>query len=150
MTPDRFDSLCAAWGSDLDRWPAAERDAAVELIAASAEARALQANAAALDDLLDAYAIAPADQALVQRVSSMMTPRGIPPTGSGLLRPLAGRLTWWWTMVAGIGFAGVAVGSLAVTVAAGSALPLPAGGPLGSAWPATAFSGLLSDDGFDE
>ena len=150
MTLDRFDSLCAAWGSDLDRWPAAERDAAVNLIAASAEARALQERAAALDDLLDEYTIAPADQVLVQRVLSMASAPGTPPTGARPFRHLAGRLAWWWSMVAGAGIAGVAVGSLAVTVAAGSALPLPAGGPLGRAWPATAFSGPLSDEGIDE
>ncbi|MBA3812430.1 MAG: hypothetical protein H0X27_12455, partial [Caulobacteraceae bacterium] len=34
MTPERFEKLTEAFGSDLDRWPAADREAARHLAAA--------------------------------------------------------------------------------------------------------------------
>ena len=50
---DRLEALLEAYGADPERWPAAERDQAVALLASSAEARALQREAATLDRMLD-------------------------------------------------------------------------------------------------
>ena len=58
MTPDRFEELLEAKGSDLATWPEDERRAAERLLADSAEARAALAQARRLDDLL-AGALAP-------------------------------------------------------------------------------------------
>lgn len=52
MSPDRLAEIIDACGADPRRWPEAERAAAEALLAASAEARALQREAAALDALL--------------------------------------------------------------------------------------------------
>src|SRR5579871_1858242 len=53
MLLERFRELADAYGGDPRRWPPAERAPAAALLAASAEARALLAEAAALDRLLD-------------------------------------------------------------------------------------------------
>lgn len=49
----RLGRLLEAYGADPEAWPAAERDAALALLARSAEARALRERAARLDRLLD-------------------------------------------------------------------------------------------------
>jgi hypothetical protein len=54
MTMERLAAIIAAYGARADRWPAAERDAAQAMLARSPEARALLAEATALDGLLDA------------------------------------------------------------------------------------------------
>ena len=53
MNLERFRELMDAYGGDPRRWPPMERGPAAELLAASAEARAMLAEAAALDRLLD-------------------------------------------------------------------------------------------------
>ena len=50
---DRLELLLEAYGAGPHRWPAAERDRAVELLTRSPAAQALQREAAALDRLLD-------------------------------------------------------------------------------------------------
>ena len=50
---DRLEALLEAYGADPERWPAAEREPAVALLARSAEARAMQREAARLDRMLD-------------------------------------------------------------------------------------------------
>jgi hypothetical protein len=52
MNLERFADLVAAYGSDPHRWPAAERQAAESLLAASAAAQKLMREAADLDALL--------------------------------------------------------------------------------------------------
>ena len=53
MQLERFRELVDAYGGDPSRWPAAERGPAAGLLAGSPEARALLAEAGALDRLLD-------------------------------------------------------------------------------------------------
>ena len=53
MLLQRFRELMDAYGGDPRRWPPGERGPAAELLAASADARALLAEAAALDQILD-------------------------------------------------------------------------------------------------
>lgn len=60
MTFEKFETLAAAHGGALARWPRAERAAAERLLAQSDAARAALAEAAALDAVLDAAAPAPA------------------------------------------------------------------------------------------
>lgn len=55
MTLDRLREILDAYGADQDRWPAAEREAVLALLAASPEARAAARAAMALDDLLARY-----------------------------------------------------------------------------------------------
>jgi anti-sigma-K factor RskA len=54
MTLDRLRAIVDAYGADPARWPAAERTAGEALLAGSAAARALVAEAADLDAALDA------------------------------------------------------------------------------------------------
>lgn len=54
MSLARFASIVDAYGAVPDRWPPVERDAALALLEASLEARALLERAATLDRLLDA------------------------------------------------------------------------------------------------
>jgi len=54
VTLDRVRTLLDAYGADPARWPAAERAAALELLARSPDARACRVAAARLDDALDA------------------------------------------------------------------------------------------------
>lgn len=68
MDLERFARIVDAYGAEPRAWPEAERDAALALCAASAEARRLRADAAALDLAL-AQADAPkADRALEDRI----------------------------------------------------------------------------------
>ena len=55
MTIDRLQTILDAYGAAPARWPEAERDAALTLIAQSPEARAAVAAAGALDATIDAY-----------------------------------------------------------------------------------------------
>jgi anti-sigma-K factor RskA len=60
MTLERLRAVIEAYGTGTARWPAAEREPAAALVAESAAARALLAEAALLDELLDAVpAVAP-------------------------------------------------------------------------------------------
>ena len=68
MTPTRFADLLDAYGAEPARWPAAERDAALTLLARDAAARRAQAQAASLDALLDRAPVAPQSAALQARV----------------------------------------------------------------------------------
>ena len=68
MTPARFAALLDAYGGDPARWPAAERQAALRLLARDAAARRAQAEAASLDALLDQAPVAPLSAALQARV----------------------------------------------------------------------------------
>lgn len=64
MNRERFEHLLSAYGADIRRWPAAEREAA-SAFAAQAEAGAL-AEERALDAALDALAAPPKDYALLE------------------------------------------------------------------------------------
>jgi hypothetical protein len=88
MTLKRFKQLLDAYGADLARWPAAERQAARALIAADPRAGLARAETAELDAFLDRYAPEPVSAA---RVAAAL--RGLPPRASDW-RVALGEL-WW-------------------------------------------------------
>ena len=65
---DRFRTLLDAYGAMAQRWPEAERDAALALVARSAEARTLMDDARKLDDLLDSLPVAEPSPELAGRI----------------------------------------------------------------------------------
>lgn len=95
MTPERFEALAEAYGGDVDRWPAAERDAARRWAAthpAEAETALLRANE--LDTWLDAAPAPRVKPALVERVIAGA------PSGRRERRP-----AWWLPAGMGAGLA---------------------------------------------
>jgi len=101
MTLERLRELLDAHGADPDRWPAGERAAAEVLIEGRAEARALVAEAARLDALLDRWPAPAASPFLAARIAALATdlPQRKP--------SLAERLGWWlpgpvWPQLAGL------------------------------------------------
>ena len=155
MTPDRFLKLAEAWGADLQRWPAHER-AAAQALAAQARPglRAALAEAAELDRLLAAHAVAAPDGALLQRVlagAPLGTPAGrVSPSPRPRPSPSPRAVPrWWWfgAGAAGVGLAGALVGAMAVSMA----MPAlwPASGASDLAYASTAF-GAPSHERSDE
>ena len=93
MTLARLRAVIDAYGTRTAHWPAAERAAAMALLAASAEARALVTKAAPLDELLDtvpAIAPTPALRAAILAAA----PRAAKRRGDGW-RALIGELGGW-------------------------------------------------------
>lgn len=70
----RFEQIVDAYGVDPRRWPPDERQAAEVFMQSSAEARALVATAAELDDWLD-QALIPAPSELAERRVLKAAPR---------------------------------------------------------------------------
>ncbi len=72
MTLKRFKALVASFGTEVSRWPVAERDGALELLKKSEEAQTFF-NAATLLDatLADLPKAAPADEAYLQRLATI-------------------------------------------------------------------------------
>lgn len=68
MGLDRFHAMVEAYGGRPEHWPAAERAAALALLAVSAEARALRDEAVALDALLDRASVPAPSPALADRI----------------------------------------------------------------------------------
>lgn len=68
MDLDRFAALVDAYGGAPARWPESEREAAMELLKTSPEARRLAEEADALDRLLDTPETAPATRVLQDRI----------------------------------------------------------------------------------
>ena len=68
MKPRRFRKLLGSYGANPERWPEDERAAAVALLAASSEARALRERAETLDRMLDTYRVEAADDALPAQI----------------------------------------------------------------------------------
>lgn len=68
MTLARFAQIVEAYGGEPRAWPEAERDAAQTFCAANADARALKAEAAALDSMLAAAEAPKAGRALEDRI----------------------------------------------------------------------------------
>jgi anti-sigma-K factor RskA len=83
MTLDRLRAIVDAYGADPARWPAAERTAGEALLAGSAAARALVAEAADLDAALDAL---PALQPTPAMRRAVLAAAPRPPTPSLLAR----------------------------------------------------------------
>ncbi|MEW6272886.1 MAG: hypothetical protein AB1689_26725, partial [Thermodesulfobacteriota bacterium] len=65
---ERLATLLDAYGGDPLRWPDGERDAALALIAGSAEARRMQEEARRLDAVLDALPAAAPSPGLAERI----------------------------------------------------------------------------------
>ena len=139
MTPERFLAMLDAYGAELQRWPAAERDAARTLAAEGPlELRERFREAAALDELLEADRVAGPDARLMQRVIDSAAPIKLAARGNA---------PWWnqWLWPAGFagaGLAGSVAGAVLVSVALRSGTPQRA-----IDWPerGTAFSELSSD-----
>lgn len=110
MDLTRFEALAEAYGADLRRWPAAERDAADALMAAEPEpARAILAEAEGVDDLLAASRPPLVSQALRDAVLA----------GAPRPRPRRSGLGFW---LSGAGFATAAVAGMLVGASALTAI----------------------------
>jgi hypothetical protein len=113
MTPDRFETLAEAWGGDVARWPAAERDAAAALMAEQPQwAAQVLTRAADLDAVLDGFAAPLATGRLAERIAAG-APKPRDARGLG------------WLIPAGMG-AGLAA-ACAAGVLVGAQLSAPAG-----------------------
>ncbi|WP_397452762.1 hypothetical protein [Pseudomonas sp. NA-150] len=111
MTPERFVHLADAYGADLQRWPASERDAAQALLAGG-DVRALEAlhQAHWLDGRLDSHHLAAPTPGLAQRIAASAIPA---PSTSFWARYIG------WLSPAGFvgaGLAGVAVGMMVASL----------------------------------
>jgi len=82
MTMERLHTLLDAYGASPSRWPAAEREAAEAMIAASDGARAAFAEAAHLDAMLDQAPPPPAADRLGWRLRAV-GPKAEPVVASG-------------------------------------------------------------------
>lgn len=71
MTPERFGALADAYGGDLERWPAAERDEARALLLQRPHLQATLADAAALDAVLAAWTVPGPGAALAGGIAVM-------------------------------------------------------------------------------
>jgi hypothetical protein len=92
VTEERFEILAEAYGGDVSRWPAEERDAAAALMATNpAFTQKVLMQAGRLDAVLDDWARAPASAALVERIVASA--------------PAAKPRAFWrgWLMPAGLG-----------------------------------------------
>lgn len=83
---ERLREIVEAYGASPGRWPAAERQAAGALLAASAKARALLDEAASIDALLDMAPLEAPSIALTERLMAAR-PRAIPSVGTSLPKP---------------------------------------------------------------
>jgi hypothetical protein len=77
MNLARLTQLFDAYGASPMRWPDAERVQALQLLASSAEARELQAQAALLDASLDEFQVAPASGHLRGRILDSYPPKPV-------------------------------------------------------------------------
>lgn len=91
MRKERFRQLLAAYGADPGRWPAGERDAALALLAAEPELRALVGRERWLNDLLDAH-----DPGALPGLAAAGTalPRHLPPQRRRFWAWLGGERLW--------------------------------------------------------
>ncbi|AWV03875.1 hypothetical protein DM992_32390 [Burkholderia sp. JP2-270] len=109
MTPERFRTIVAAYGSDARRWPDGER-AAAEAWARANPREALLAldDAADLDAWLSYDTVAPPAPALVERIVA---------TAPALQRARRRGTVWWsGAAFAGVGLAGALAGAVAVSM----------------------------------
>ncbi len=99
MNSERLHALIDAYGAWPDRWPEAERNAALAALASLAEADADLRAAQALDALLDTWRLAPVPDDLVERVvARAVAQRGPIPRRTADRRPvlgLRGRAVAW-------------------------------------------------------
>ena len=99
MNLQRFENLIDAYGTDPQRWPVAERSAALKLLADSEQAAELLQQSIWLDQSLDQFS-APAFDQLHQRLLKMplpAQPRNVLERVLQWLMPSGPReLTEWW------------------------------------------------------
>lgn len=109
LSAERFATLAEAYGADLRRWPAALRAAAEARLADDPQARSVLADAARLDDLLEAHRVAAPDAALIGRVLAQAPQPGL----------IWSRAKLWWSGLglAGAGLAGGLAGAAALWLA---------------------------------
>ncbi|AIO39883.1 hypothetical protein DM40_4502 [Burkholderia cenocepacia] len=139
MTPERFRTIVAAYGSDARRWPQAER-AAAEAWAHAHPRDALEAldEAAELDAWLMQDTVAPPAPALVERIVATA------PVPQRARR--RGRVWWSGAAFAGVGLAGALAGAVAVSMLMLGSAPIVQHEPV---YLTTTFGGP-SIDGADE
>ncbi len=118
MTPERFGTLVDAYGGDLDRWPADERDAARTLLLHQPEAQAMLSAAAGLDTALAAWTVPGPGAALAARIVATVARR----------HTQARRLRLWLSSLgaATVLASGVAAGALVVTRLTSAEVPATA------------------------
>jgi hypothetical protein len=98
MTPERLAQILAAYGARPERWPEAERAAALALLRSD---EAAGGTGEALDRVLDRFTVPRPDAALVGRALGGFA------ASSSLLR------RWWFApLLAGAGALGMATGAL--------------------------------------
>jgi hypothetical protein len=125
MTIDRLQTILEAYGASPARWPEAEREAALALIAQSAQARAAVAAASALDASIDAYEN-PAEHAINPlKLVAAITAHSQVGAQAGTQRP-AVRITIGWPNLAGLAAAAVAGFLVGWSGLDRSVLPAPA------------------------
>ncbi|HKT63313.1 MAG TPA: hypothetical protein VJR91_07030 [Burkholderia sp.] len=139
MTPERFRTIVAAYGSDARRWPQDER-AAAEAWAQAHPRDALDAldEAAELDAWLMQDAVAPPEPALVERIVATA------PAPQRARR--RGKVWWSGAAFAGVGLAGALAGAVAVSMLMLGSAPIAQHEP---GYLTTTFGGP-SIDGGDE
>ncbi|ABI89470.1 hypothetical protein CH72_3950 [Burkholderia ambifaria AMMD] len=139
MTPERFRTIVAAYGSDARRWPQDER-AAAEAWAQAHPRDALAAldDAAELDAWLIQDTVAPPAPALVERIVASA------PAPQRARR--RGKVWWSGAAFAGVGLAGALAGAVAVSMLMLGSAPIAQHEP---GYLTTTFGGP-SIDGGDE
>lgn len=107
MNRERFQDLAQAFGGAVARWPAAERDAAAELMAAEPDfARTVLSEAEALDAVLDAWPVQIVAHELREAVIAQ----------AGRARAQTGPWSWVWGAGAGAGLAAACAAGLVMGV----------------------------------
>ena len=120
MTPERFAEIVGAYGSRPDRWPQAERDAALAFLQRHPEAISeRRAEASLLDGLLDSSVVAPAGRELQQAILQAASMRQVAPALKVGARPkptLWQRAGFWGAGIVGIGLAGALAGAMTLAI----------------------------------
>ncbi|MEQ8326784.1 hypothetical protein [Parvibaculum sp.] len=119
ITLKRFAGIVDAYGASPRRWPDDERASAEALVAASAEARALLAEAAALDGVLARAPVEAPSAALAERLLAAR-PRGVAAVPSP--KPQAGFIRSLIEAVWPYGSPAVPAGALAASIVLGVTL----------------------------
>lgn len=88
MTLDRFRALCDAYGGEVRRWPAEEREAAQAFVETSEVAREALAEARRLDDALDQARLTPSPE-LVRRIAACAPASDRAPSWAAMAAALA-------------------------------------------------------------
>lgn len=111
MSVERFRTLADAYGADIGRWPAAEREAGRKLLAGGdAACAAIIEEAAAIDDMLIAYRVPQPTRALSQIVIA----------SAPVMAPPWSRTQMWWS---GVGLATACLAGALAGAAIVAALP---------------------------